>query len=401
MSSGSFGSTRRTGARAIGVLFAAGVLLLPSAFPDRFGPDRVERYAMAAGARLTVVDSPARPVAYRLVEAAVGRGSLSLLGDGLARRRPLSSMAREAGPDLVAAVNGDFFDIHGHGVPLGPVIRDGELLKGSADPLKAVGTDSRGRLRKGHVQLTGTLTVGGTPYPLSCLNCLTPRPGLTVYTPDWGPGPRPARHGLPVRQLTVSAGRVVDSRTGADDRPVPRDGFLVVAAGETARTTAAAGPGTPVSFTAGQKPRKRPWALAIGYRGTLLRHGRIPVFRDTPRYRIREPRTALGWDETGRRLWLLVVDGRSLHSAGLTIAQTARLLQIHGVRNAVMLDGGGSAEMLARTTSRVLRIVNDPSEGEERPVPHGLAFFSPPRRQRRRLPRRGAGAPRPGAAWSG
>ncbi|WP_328299469.1 phosphodiester glycosidase family protein [Streptomyces sp. NBC_00435] len=375
---------RRTSARVVGALFSVGVLLLPSAFPDRFGPDRVERYAMAAGARLTVVDSPARSVVYRLAEAAVGAGSLSLLGDGLSRRRPLSSMAREAGPDLVAAVNGDFFDIHGGGVPLGPVIRDGELLKGSADPVRAVGTDSRGRLRKGHVQLTGTLTAGGTAYPLSCLNCLSPESGLTVYTPDWGPGPRPARHGLPVRQFAVSAGRVVEARTGVDGRPVPAGGFLVVAAGESALATAAVGPGTAVSFTAGQKPRKRPWALAIGYRGTLLRHGRIPAFRNTPRYRIREPRTALGWDEAGRRLWLLVVDGRSSHSAGLTVAQTARLLQLHGVRNAVMLDGGGSAEMLARTSSRVLRIVNDPSGGEERPVPNGLALLSPPRRQRRR-----------------
>ncbi|MFD6986753.1 phosphodiester glycosidase family protein, partial [Streptomyces sp. NPDC059956] len=84
-----------------------------------------------------------------------------------------------------------------------------------------------------------------------------------------------------------------------------------------------------------------------------------------------------GWDDSGRRLWLLVVDGRSLRSAGLTIAATARLLQSHGVRNAVMLDGGGSAEMLARTSPHQdLRIVNNPSEGEERPVPNGLAVLT-------------------------
>ncbi|MFD3775788.1 phosphodiester glycosidase family protein [Streptomyces sp. NPDC058612] len=343
----------------------------------------MEQYTLAPGVRLTAVDSPARLLGYRLAEATVGPGSLALLGGPLSQPRPLSSLARDAGPALLAAVNGDFFDIHGHGVPLGPVIRDGELLKGSAGPAKAVGTDTTGRLCKGRVQLVGTLTVEGTAYQLSCLNCLSSAPGLTVYTPHWGPGPRPARHGSPARQLTVSAGRVVDARTGADDRRIPKDGFLVVATGAAVQATAAFGPGTAASFTAAQKPRRRPWALAIGYRGTLLRHGRIPAFRDTPRYRTREPRTALGWDDTGRRLWLLVVDGRSFYSAGLTIAQTARLLQSHGVRNAVMLDGGGSAEMLARTSPRTLRIVNVPSGGEERPVPNGLALFTSPRRQPR------------------
>ncbi|MFJ7205079.1 phosphodiester glycosidase family protein [Streptomyces sp. NPDC098789] len=393
--------------RTVGALLSAGVLLFPSVFPDRFGPDWVERYALAPGVRLTVVDSPARSLGYRLTEATVGPGSLALLGGRLSRPRPLSSLAEVAGPALLAAVNGDFFDIHGHGVPLGPVIRDGRLLKGSAEPVKAVGTDSGGRLRQGRVQLTGELTLEVSTYPLNCLNCLAPGAGFTVYTPDWGPGPRPSRHGTPVRQLTVSEGRVVDARDGVDGRRIPPDGFVVVAAGPAAGSLAAYGPGAAASFAAAQKPRKRPWTLAIGYRGTLLRHGRVLAFRDTRRYLTREPRTALGWDDTGRRLWLLVVDGRSSRSTGLTIEQTARLLQLHGARNAVMLDGGGSAEMLARTAPRILRIVNVPSEGEERPVANGLALFTAPRRQPRR---RGSGGPRapirggpggPGGPWSG
>ncbi|MFE3555798.1 phosphodiester glycosidase family protein [Streptomyces sp. NPDC059193] len=323
------------------------------------------------------MESPTRWLSYRLAEAAVGPGSLVMLGGRLSLTRPLSSWAAGAGPGVLAAVNGDFFDIDGSGVPLGPVVRDGRLLKGSAEPVKAVGTDDRGRLRKGRVKLVGTVSVAGVTRPLGCLNCLDPEDGFAVYTPAWGTKARPAHRAGPLRSIRVSAGRVTGVRAGADGRPVPADGFLLVAVGSAAREAAGVGPGAAASFTAGQKPRKRPWALAMGYRGTLLRNGKIPVFRTTPRYWFREPRTALGWDDSGRRLWLLVVDGRSLRSAGLTIAATARLLQSHGVSNAVMLDGGGSAEMLARTSPRQgLRIVNNPSEGAERPVPNGLAVLT-------------------------
>ncbi|MFI5617941.1 phosphodiester glycosidase family protein [Streptomyces sp. NPDC051567] len=383
MSAAAWWSVLRAVPRTVGTLFSAGVFLVPSVLPDRCGPEWRQRYALAPGVRLTVVESPFRSLSYRLTEAEVGPGSLALLGGRLSRTRPLSRLAGDAGPAVLAAVNGDFFDIGGSGVPLGPVIRDGEVVKASAEPVKAVGADVTGRLRKGRVELAGTVSVAGRPHPLACLNCLSVADGFTVYTPDWGEVARPGRRSGPVRQLTVSAGRVVDVRTGTDGRPVPGDGFLVVAAGRAAREVAAAGPGAAVSFTAGQKPRRRPWALAIGYRGTLLRHGEIPAFRDTPRYRVREPRTALGWDDTGRRLWLLVVDGRSSRSAGLTVAGTAWLLRSHGVRNAVMLDGGGSAEMLARTSPGALEIVSTPSGGEERPVPNGLALLTPKQRENR------------------
>ncbi|GAA0669506.1 hypothetical protein GCM10010193_21870 [Kitasatospora atroaurantiaca] len=386
--------TGRAG-RRVGAALAGAVLLLPAAVPDLTGQARTEHYGLPAGARLTVADVPRQSLRYQLTEAALGPARLTSLGGRLSERESLSALADGAGPAALAAVNGDFFDIHGTGVPLGPVIRDGQVLKASAEPVRAVGTDRDGLLRRGLVRLAGAVSVGGTPYPLGCLNCRSLRPGLTVFTPDWGGAPRPVRARGPVRQLTVSGGRAVDVREGADGRPVPGDGFVLVAVGRAARALSAVPPGAPVAFRAGQDgDGGTPWDLAIGYRGTLLRKGRVPAFPRTHRYEIREPRTALAWDASGRRLWLLTVDGRSAGSAGLTIAETARLLQRLGARNAVMLDGGGSTEMLARTSPGTMAIVNAPSGGSERPVPNGLALVSPQSRfALRRRPSRASGRP--------
>ncbi len=367
-------------ARMVAAVLCGAVLVLPTAFPDRTEQASSERYTLASGVRLTVAEAPRQRLSYRLTEATTSRAELATLGGRLTAREPLSALAAAAGPGVLAAVNGDFFDIFGSGVPLGPVIRGGRLLKGSAEPVKAVGTDRAGRVRKGRVRLVGAVSAGGRPHRLDCLNCLALQQGLAVYTPDWGSAPRPVRARGPVRQLTVSAGRVVDVRDRADTRQVPEDGFVVVAVGPVAKALDTVPAGAPVSFTAGQESDlASPWGLAMGYRGTLLDGGRIPAFPHTHRYEIPEPRTALGWDGKGRRLWLLTVDGRSSRAAGLTVAGTARLMKRLGARNAVMLDGGGSTQMIARTDPGTLATVNSPSGHAERPVPNGLVLLTPRR----------------------
>lgn len=91
--------------------------------------------------------------------------------------------------------------------------------------------------------------------------------------------------------------------------------------------------------------------------------------------RDRHPRTALGLDEEGRRLTVLVVDGRQATSAGMTYADLAAELQRLGCRTAVNLDGGGSTTLVIRDreTGR-LRVVNTPSDRRERPVANVLGL---------------------------
>ena len=67
---------------------------------------------------------------------------------------------------------------------------------------------------------------------------------------------------------------------------------------------------------------------------------------------------------------VLVVDGRSTNSKGLTLQELATYFLRLGARDAVNLDGGGSSVMVING-----EIVNKPSDGWERPVSMALGLF--------------------------
>ncbi|MFA9269166.1 MAG: phosphodiester glycosidase family protein [Baekduiaceae bacterium] len=81
----------------------------------------------------------------------------------------------------------------------------------------------------------------------------------------------------------------------------------------------------------------------------------------------RHPRAALGID--GDRLIALVCDGRADDDAGLTIDELATAMLDLGARDALNLDGGGSASLVC---GGVLR--NVPREAHGLPVPGGRAI---------------------------
>lgn len=82
------------------------------------------------------------------------------------------------------------------------------------------------------------------------------------------------------------------------------------------------------------------------------------------------PRTVVGTDATGTRVWLVVVDGRQPGiSEGMTYRELAALMRDLGCVAALNLDGGGSTVMLTAGSMGGLEIVNRPSGGSARPVP--------------------------------
>ena len=83
----------------------------------------------------------------------------------------------------------------------------------------------------------------------------------------------------------------------------------------------------------------------------------------------RAPRTAVGVKRDGTIL-LLVVDGRSFASSGMTLNELAQYFLRLGAINAVNFDGGGSSAMVVDG-----RLVNKPSDGKERRVSMGLGVF--------------------------
>lgn len=88
-----------------------------------------------------------------------------------------------------------------------------------------------------------------------------------------------------------------------------------------------------------------------------------------------EPRTAVGVTEDGKRVFILVADGRRReYSNGLSYSDMAAIFQQLGAYDALNLDGGGSSSFSVAASSGGFAPLNRPSDrAGEREVPNGLA----------------------------
>lgn len=93
----------------------------------------------------------------------------------------------------------------------------------------------------------------------------------------------------------------------------------------------------------------------------------------------RDPRTAIGYT-SDNIVWMLTVDGRHA-TTGMTYAEMASIFHALGCVGAANLDGGGSAQMLARNPltykHEICNHPSDPTEGDggnERAVINGWAI---------------------------
>jgi hypothetical protein len=88
----------------------------------------------------------------------------------------------------------------------------------------------------------------------------------------------------------------------------------------------------------------------------------------------RHPRTAIGLSQDKKKLWMVVVDGRTTASVGMTCTELGTLLKGFGAYEALNMDGGGSSAMYVSGVG----IANAPSDGAERIVANHLALFAKP-----------------------
>ena len=90
----------------------------------------------------------------------------------------------------------------------------------------------------------------------------------------------------------------------------------------------------------------------------------------------KHPRTVVGLNDRGTRLVILVVDGRRPGEAsGMSYDELAREMLRLGCKTAINLDGGGSSVMVLRDPeTHRWRVLNQPSDGQERPVANVLGI---------------------------
>jgi hypothetical protein len=292
----------------------------------------------------------------------------------LPSRRPLSGIAHTH--DALAAVNGDPGE--GLGNTVHPFAQDGELLHtaGPGPDLFAVSRDES-RVFFGRVDVAVTITdqSDGVEYTLDRWNRGGPAPGeLVGYSPLGGTLEPPPSYSCWAKLLPqgppqdangdgVDRDFVVDAVDCSKAKPTLNGGIVIAAAPATDEATQL------LTLAVGT-PMRLHWTLgwpgvfdAVGGSPMLLRDGSATPICG---YCARQPRTAVGVTADGKIL-LVVVDGRSRRSIGVTLAQLREIMRDLGAVTALNLDGGGSSEMVVDG-----EVVNDASDGHERHITNAI-----------------------------
>jgi uncharacterized protein YigE (DUF2233 family) len=340
-------------------VFTRDDLLTVTVFPQRMGTVPVPRSVAyqtlrvptgagrRAHARAHVVTIDPRAEAL-IIQPALG-------GSVIKATETTSAVASRV--NAVAAINGNFYTEAE--LPVGLIVIDGRVLS-TPFPRRAVfAIDGAGRPWIGAVDFAGrVVSDSGAAVPISAINRPPRWGGVALYTPEYGPA-------TPWHALValVRGDRIDTFATGR--QMIPADGYALATAESQQHLLLGMVRGQTVKLDMGLTPPGIMQAVQGGPR--LVRNGDIhipyawegfgPGF-----YAARTARSAIGITHAGKVLFV-TVDGRSRESSGMSLPELAALMRALGARDAMNLDGGGSATLVVGG-----RVVSALPRGGERTV---------------------------------
>jgi hypothetical protein len=287
------------------------------------------------------------------------------------------------GHEAVVAINGDFGLLRG--LPVHPFLMDGSLMSlGLQSGMSFSMSSNEGSSFLGPPRLAADVAADAADIKADLAEWNSGRPSggqIAAFTRYGGDVISPPSNGCSVRLVpdgpadVVLGGEAVardyvvgGRRCGRSVRSVPPNGVALASRrwgkGADALTGLPIGASVELSWSAGH-----PHVLdAIGGAPRLVREGGSVAPACRSRFCRRHPRTGVGVTSEGTVL-LVVVDGRSRRSVGMTLRRFARTMRDLGAVDAMNLDGGGSSAMWIRGRG----VVNRPSDDSgERPVVNAM-----------------------------
>ena len=315
--------------------------------------------------------------------------------DSLRGREPTSQMAaRRSSPGMtvIAAVNGDFFDLKTGENENNQVI-DGVVLKGvpiTDSPFDSLHTvhSQFGMTCDGHPVIDRFVFSGQvlTPpparfvLPLDAVNFHPHKDATVLYTAPYGVTPTDSGTTveIPLRIVGQLGDTILLESTGAPrsggGTTMHSDQAVLAGSGASAelirRLAGSLGATTQLRVVASFTPRRGRLCTLVGGWPRLVIDGQsiadsVDRIEGTfPRFStIRHPRTGVGFSRDSSTLYLVTVDGRSESSSGMSLGEFASLMQALGIAQGLNLDGGGSTTVVLHG-----QVVNHPSDstGERR-----------------------------------
>jgi len=264
-------------------------------------------------------------------------------------RRTIRTIAQKN--NSIAAVNCTYFKPQ-TGVPLGMIMKDGQILTGPIFNRVAMGITDNG-FKMARMDLDGKVYSKKVSIKIDNIN--QPRMLATyviAYTPQWGKmAPVAPKYGI---QIAVVNGEVTNLSTQPIE--IPKNGFVI------------SGPAKKIEEIIQEKdiklevktqPEWNDVDQIVSGGPYLLKNGNIYI--DTKEEKLnaitgKNPRTAIGYTKDGN-LIMVTVDGREKASVGMTLGELAWFMKSIGAYEAMNLDGGGSSVMYVKGN-----IVNSPAQ---------------------------------------
>lgn len=330
---------------------------------------------------------------------------LSLRGvcatDKLAGNETISGMATrksKAGERYFVGINADFFVTSGQtnrgvskvGTPVGSTVVDGVIYRArnNATLYKNFVVDTKGAVYVNPFFFGGTVEApDGTKATLGGINvnanekAASNQNKVTIYN-DLYYGATAESGGSEIAAVLADGEkfetgkpfkmRLVSAPSTAGDMDIAKGGYVLHGHGTAATFISSLHEGDVItvspSWTFGDLSVE-PYQVISGNPKILENGVTLQSEGDRGDASARHPRSAVGYSHDGKKVYFLVVDGRSPISSGVRTTWLADIMRYAGATDGMNVDGGGSAVLYTST----LGVRNKPSDGRERA--DGNAFY--------------------------
>lgn len=297
--------------------------------------------------------------------------------DKLVGCQTLSSMQKQhdrEGARHISGVNADFFSGN---APIGSTISDGRIFQAVSNTWSSWFLTADKTPGIGYYPYTGNATFpDGSAHAINGINCGRGENQLIVYDTTNGSTSGTNQYGVECGIVPVSGqlafsgkcvARVVTAPATPGNMAIPEGGYVLAGHGNAKAQVENLKVGDEVTLDFYPALNNADIRQMASGTPLILVDGVIkPSTLDVAV--ARHPRTAVGYTADSKKLVLLVVDGRTSLSQGVTCVELASIMQNIGVHTALNLDGGGSSELY--TTRFGVR--NNPSDGNERAVTNAI-----------------------------
>ena len=238
----------------------------------------------------------------------------------------------------------------------------------------------------------GTAACGDKTTSFKGVNCASINNGLTLYTPRyWGSTNQGDRAGscyevtakLVDGEKFAAGGtykiEITSEPNSTCDTQIPADGFVLHGRGNTSQGNTGA-----ADFVKGLKPgdvitidnviltsdgqRIYPRSIVSGNPKNVGLGETLDTEDERGDASSRHPRTCIGYTQDRKHIIMMVIDGRTSASAGVTTSMLADVMRYAGAYESTNIDGGGSSTLY----TQALGIRNHCSDGTERSVGGGV-----------------------------